>query len=119
MIFLSFIAIIAVGVGFIMYLAFGLHKENTDFINTLQFYLREKTVQANKAKAQLAVMQSRYDNLAKEYADLQSESVSVIENFEFSGMLGEKEFVEAKNQQIQRLENKIKTIRELTISDLI
>lgn len=68
-----FIPIVAAATIGLIVLAVRMHKEAMKHIAELQFFLNQRTIVQNQAKAKLAVLKSRYDGLEKDYRTLQIE----------------------------------------------
>ena len=111
-----FVSAVATTLTGLIYLAAKLQQENNKYIEEIQFFLKHKTIAHNKVKAQLAVMKSRYSKLEKENHQLKKDR-NIKETVEFSGLLGQAEFVEVRNQRIAQLESEINDLKQMSIRD--
>ena len=111
-----FIPMVATAVTGLIYLVMKLQKENNRFIDEIKFFLRQRTIAHNKVKAQLAVLKSKYAQLEKENIKLK-QMANTKEEFEFSGMLGQAEFLEVRDRRIALLESEINTLKKMSIRD--
>ncbi len=114
-----FVVIVAASVTALILLTMKLQKENSNFIDELQFFLRQRIIAHNKVKAQLAVAHSKLAKLELDYAELKVQKTTTTEELGFSGVLAETEFVEARNQKIEELEKEIHQLKNMQISDFI
>ena len=94
-----------------------LNKENSDFIDDLQFFLRQRIIAHNQVKAKLSVAKTKIAKLKIENIELKGKQIKEVEEIGFSGLLGEAEFVEVRKQKIQALEKEIDQLRNLQIND--
>ncbi len=113
-----FVILVAAAVTGIVFLAMKLQKENSDFIDDLQFFLRQRIIGHNQVKAQLAVMKTKLAKLELENIDLKRAQGKTTEDVGFSGLLGEAEFVEVRNQKIQALERELDHLRNMQMTDM-
>lgn len=100
-----YIPIVLVAVVGIIVLAVKMHKEAMRHIAELQFFLHQKTIVQNQAKAKLAVMKSKYDGLEKDYRTLQMERKEINTLHEKNVQLIDQEVA------LQSLEKEIKMLQ--------
>lgn len=112
-----FAAMVLVTVVGLIFMTFQMQKENNRFNDELQFFLRQRIIAHNRVKAQLAVLKTKYDKLESENSLLKKAKETSAEEAGFSGLLAETEFVEARNQKIEMLQNEINALKNLSVND--
>jgi hypothetical protein len=113
-----FLTLSAAAIGGFIFLVAKLQKENSDFIDELQFALRQRILAHNKVKAQLAVLRTQYAHLKVEVLSLRHSQNEQPTAISFSGLLGEAEFVEVRKQKIEALEKELHTLKNMKMPDL-
>ena len=111
-----FVPVVAMAVTTLIYLVWSLQKENSRFVEEVKYFLRQRTIAHNRAKAQLAVLKTHYAKLEKEYVELRKR-VGTENIIEFSGALGQADFVEVRKQRIAQLEDEIVELKKLSARD--
>ncbi len=91
-----FVAAIAVTVVGMLMLVIWLDKEYSQFVKELQSSLESRIIAHNKAKAQLAILKTRYSKLSDGIEAIRVEARKEEPNF--AGLLAEAEFVEGQEK---------------------
>ena len=115
-----FVIAIAVAIMGLVFSTYSIYKENERHIDDLNFRLRHRIISHNRAKAELAILKTRFETLQTQVQDAGQMPLGAIsEDINFAALLGEKKFVEERDQKIEALEQQINTLKNLTIKDLI
>lgn len=112
--FMTLGPIIGLAVLSLLFLVYRMHRESSQHISELEFFLKQRTISHNKERARLSVFKTKYAKLNQQKDELEEKLLALKDReAEFEKAILRNDILERKNAEFEKLGHEIINIQEM------